>query len=70
MKQMGGSRRKGSGWWNNEMRATVAENRYDNYENLLRRRNEYPYERYRGKRVKVEDMMREAKRRVDVRFSV
>ena len=63
MRRMGGSKRKGSEWWDEEMRMAVGEKRWA-YEEWLQRGTVEAYERYKRKRVEVKWKVRAAKRRI------
>ena len=52
MRRVGGHRRKGSEWWNEEVGRAVAEKRRA-FEEWLQRRDRVTYERYRAQRVVV-----------------
>ena len=67
MKKIGGRRRKGSEWWNDEMNQVVAEKRRA-FESWLRDDNEQTRERYREKKREVKRKVREEKRRADARW--
>ena len=67
MRRMGGSKRKGSEWWDEEMRMAVGEKRWA-YEEWLQRGTVEAYERYKRKRVEVKWKVRAAKRRADLRW--
>ena len=67
VRKVGGNRRKGSEWWNEEVEAAVLEKRRA-YEEWLQRGNDISYESYRQKRLEVKRIVREAKRNADVRW--
>ena len=67
MRRVGGARRKGSEWWNNEVEAVVREKKRA-YKEWLQRQNDESYERYRVKRMKTKKAVREAKRNADMRW--
>ena len=61
MRRVGGQRRKGSEWWNEEVGGVVAEKRRHFYE-WLQRRDRVTYDRYRAQRVVVKRAVQVAKR--------
>ena len=61
MRRVGGQRRKGSEWWNEEVGTAVAEKRRA-FEEWLQRRDGVTYERYWAKRVAVKLAFQAAKR--------
>lgn len=63
---VGGSIRKGSEWWNEEVREVVGEKRKA-YEEWLGRKNPLEYERYKEKCGEVKRKVRAAKRAADWR---
>ena len=52
MRRVGGQRRKGSEWWNEEVGRAVAKKRRA-FEEWLQRRDRVTYDRYRAQRVAV-----------------
>ena len=66
MRRVGGQRRKGSEWWNEEMGGAVTEKRRA-FEEWLQRRDTVPYDRYRAQRMVVKLPVQVAKRMVDRR---
>ena len=66
-RKIGGRRRQGSEWWNEEMNQVVAEKRRA-FECWLRDNNEQTRERYREKKREVKRKVREVKRRADARW--
>ena len=66
-RKVGGWRRRGSEWWNDEMNQVVAEKRTA-FECWLRDGSEQTWERYREKKREVKRKVREAKRRADARW--
>ena len=52
LRRIGGQRRKGSEWWNDEVGRAVAENRRA-FEEWLQRRDRVTYDRYQAQRVAV-----------------
>ena len=67
MRRVGGGRRKGSEWWNDEVSEAVAAKR-GAYEEWLQRESEERYERYKDKRREVKRVVKKAKREADVRW--
>ena len=67
MRKIGGRRRRGSEWWNEEMNQVVAEKRRA-FECWLRDDNEQTRARYREKKREVKRKVREVKRRADARW--
>ena len=67
MRKMGGKRRKGSEWWNEEVSVAVAEKRQA-HEIWLQKGNEEAHERYKEKSRVAKRMVRKAKRKADVRW--
>ena len=61
MRHVGGQRRKGSEWWNEEVGRAVAEKRRA-FEEWLQRRDRVTYDRYRAQRVVVKQAVQTAKR--------
>ena len=61
MRRVGGQRRKGSEWWNEEVGGAVAEKEW------LQRRDRVTYHRYRAQRVVVKRAVQVAKRMADWR---
>ena len=66
-KRMGGFMRKGSEWWDDEVKIVVEEKRRA-FEEWLDNRDARTYERYREKRCEVKRKVKEAKRRADWRW--
>ena len=66
MRRVGGQRRKGSEWWNEEVGRAVAEKRRS-FEEWLQRRDMVTYDRYRAQRVAVKLAVQAAKRMADRR---
>ena len=66
-RRVGGNRRRGSEWWNEEVRMVVEEKKRA-FEEWLQRKNVVAYERYREKRMEVKRRVREAKRAADWRW--
>ena len=67
MRRVGGQRRKGSEWWNEEVGRAVAEKRRA-FKEWLQRRDRVTYDRYRAQRVAVKLAVQAAKRMVDRRW--
>ena len=67
MMRVGGQRRKGSEWWNEEVGRAVAEKRRA-FEEWLQRRDRVTYDRYRAQRVAVKRAVQAAKRMADRRW--
>ena len=67
MRCVGGQRRKGSEWWNEEVGRAVAEKRRA-FEEWLQRRDRVTYDRYREQRVAVKLAVQAAKRMADRRW--
>ena len=67
MRRVGGQRRKGSAWWNEEVNRAVAEKRRA-FEEWLQRRDMVTYDRYRAQRVAVKLAVQAAKRMADRRW--
>ena len=67
MRKVGGKRRKGSEWWNEEVKQVVAEKRKA-FESWLRDGNEQTRGRYIEKKREVKRKVREVKRRSDDRW--
>ena len=67
MRRVGGQRRKGSEWWNEEVLRAVAEKRRA-FEGWLQRRDRVTYDRYRAQRVVVKLAVQAAKRMADRRW--
>ena len=65
MRRVGGQRRKGSEWWNEEVGRAVAEKRRAFEEH--QRRDRVSYDRYRAQRVAVKLSVQAAKRMADRR---
>ena len=66
MRRVGGQRRKGSEWWNEEVDRAVAEKRIA-FEEWLQRRDRVTFDRYRAQRVAVKLAVQAAKRMADRR---
>ena len=64
MRRVGGQRRKGSEWWNEEVGWAVAEKRRV-VEEWLQNRDRVTYDRYRAQRVAVKLAVQAAKRMAD-----
>ena len=60
MRRVGGQRRKGSEWWNEEVSSAVAEKRRA-FEEWLHRRDRVTYDRYWAQRVAVKLAFQAAK---------
>ena len=69
MRRVGGQRRKGSEWGNEEVGGAVAEKRRD-FEEWLQRRDRVTYDRYREQRVAVKLAVQAAKRMADRRWGM
>ena len=67
MRRLGGQRRNGSEWWNEEVGRAVAEKRRA-FEEWLQRRDRVTYDRYRAQRVVVKLAVQAAKRMADRRW--
>ena len=67
MRPVGGQRRKGSEWWNEEVGRAVAEKRRA-FKEWLQRRDRVTYDRYRAQRVAVKQAVQAAKRMADRRW--
>ena len=67
MRRVGGQRRKGSEWWNEEVGRAVAEMRRA-FKEWLQRRDRVTYDRYRAQRVAVKKAVQAAKRMADRRW--
>ena len=67
MRRVGGRRRKGSEWSNEEVGRAVAEKRRA-FEKWLQRRDTVTYDRYRAQRVAVKLAVQAAKRMADRRW--
>ena len=67
MRRVGGQRRKGSEWWNEEVGRAVAEKRRA-FEELLQRIDRVTYDRYRAQRVVVKWAVQTAKIMADRRW--
>ena len=67
MRRVGGQRRKGSEWWNEEVGRAVAEKRRA-YEEWLQRGDRVTSDRYRAQRVAVKQAVQAAKRIADRRW--
>ena len=63
-RSVGGGIKKGSEWWNEEVKMKVEEKRKA-YEDWLQCRSREKYERYKVKRVEVKRHVAEAKRTVN-----
>ena len=68
MIRVGGQRRNGSEWWNEEVGRALAEKRRA-YEKWLQRRDRVTYDRYRAQRVAVKLAVQAAKRMADRRWA-
>ena len=66
MRRVGGQRRKGSEWWDEEVGRAVAEKRRA-FEEWLQRRDRVTYDSYRAQRVAVKLAVQAAKRTADRR---
>ena len=66
-RRVGGYMRKGSEWWNDEVRKVVGEKRKA-FEEWLRCKTAVAYDRYRVKRMEVKRAVRDAKRGADWRW--
>merc|ERR1711915_38529 len=64
---VGDCRRKGSEWWNEEVKRKVEEKKKA-FEEWLQKDNVLSYERYKEKKVEVKRKVREAKRTADFRW--
>ena len=67
MRRIGGQRRNGSEWWNEEVGRAVAENGRA-LEEYLQRRDRVTYDRYRAQRVVVKRAVQVAKRMAGRRY--
>ena len=67
MRRVGGQRRKGSEWWNEEVGRAVAKKRRA-FEEWLQRRDRVTYDRYRAQRVAAKLAVQAAKRMADLRW--
>ena len=67
VRRVGGARRKGSEWWNEEIREAVQVKKLA-YEKWLQRSDEVTYDCYRRERNRVKRMVKEAKVRADERW--
>ena len=67
MIRVGGQRRKGSEWWNEEVGRAVTE-KTRTFEEWLQRRDRVTYNRYRAQRVAVKLAVQPAKRMADPRW--
>ena len=67
MRRVGGQRRKGSEWWNEEVGRAVAEKRRA-FEEWLQRRDRITSDRYRAQRVAVKLTVQAVKRMADRRW--
>ena len=67
VRRLGGARRKGSEWWNEEMREAVLVKKRA-YERWLQKKDDVTYEYYKGERNRVKRMVKEAKLRADERW--
>ena len=67
MRRVGGQRRKGSEWWNEEVGKAVAEKRRA-FEEWLQIRDRVTSDRYRAQRVAVKLAVQDAKRMADRRW--
>ena len=66
MRRVGGQRRTGSEWWNEEVGRAVDEKRRA-FEEWLQRRDRVTYDRYRAQRVVVKLAVQAAKKMADRR---
>ena len=66
MRRVGGQRRTGSEWWNEEVGRAVAHKKRT-FEGWLQRRDSVTYDRYRAQRVVVKQAVEAAKRMADRR---
>ena len=62
MRRVGGQRRLGSEWWNEEVRRVVAKKRRA-FEEWLQRRDRVTYDRYRAQKVAVKLAVQAAKKK-------
>ena len=60
LRRVGGQRRNGSEWWNEEVGSAVAEKRRA-FEEWLQRKDEVTYDRYRAQRVVVKQAVQAKK---------
>ena len=67
MRRVGGQRRKGSEWWNEEVGRAVAGKRRA-FEEWPQRRDRVTFDRYRAQRVVVKREVQVAKRMADRRW--
>ena len=67
MRRVGGQRRKGSEWWNEEVGRAVSE-KGRAFEEWLQRRDRVTYDRYRAQRVVVKLAVQAASRMADRRW--
>ena len=67
MRRVGGQRRKGSEWWNEEVGRAVNEKRRA-FEEWLQRRDRVAYDSYLAQRVAVKLAVQAAKRMADRRW--
>ena len=67
VRRLGGARRKGSEWWNEEMREAVLVKKRA-YERWLQKKDDVTYEYYKGERNRVKRIVKEAKLRADERW--
>ena len=67
MRRVGGQKRKGSEWWNEEVGKAVSGKRRA-FEEWLQRRDRVIYNRYRAQRVAVKLAVQAAKRMSDQRW--
>ena len=67
MRHVGGQRRKGSEWWNEEVGRAVAKKRRA-FEEWLQRRDSVTHNRYQAQRVAVKLSVQAAKRMAELRW--
>ena len=67
VRRVGGCRRKGCEWWNEEVKLAVAQKRRA-FEEWLQARSALAYDNYREKRREVKRVVRRAKRDADARW--
>ena len=67
MRRIGGQRRKGSEWWNEEVGRAVAKKRRA-FEEWLQRRDRVTYDKYQAQRVAAKLAVQAAKRMADRRW--
>ena len=66
-RRMGGNRRKGSEWWDDEVKKAVEEKKRA-FKDWLQSRTREAYERYKEKRRETKHRLKEAKRRADMKW--